>query len=98
MGRCYQAFRSTSSVLSLARASHHEAAEGYDMVKRNSYPTEYPGCSISLAIEQMKDGRWSVVASIEHHLGEGVQNTPLPVTHERFESEAAAHEFGLAQA
>ena len=68
------------------------------MVKRNSYPTEYPGCAISLTTEQMKDGRWSVVASIEHHVGEGVQYTPLAVTHERFETEAAAHEFGLAQA
>jgi hypothetical protein len=68
------------------------------MVKRNSYPTKFPGCEIALTTERMKDGRWSVVASIEHHLGDGVQSTPLPVTHERFETEADAHTFGMNQA
>jgi hypothetical protein len=68
------------------------------MVKRNSYPTEYPGCAIALTIERMKDGKFSVVAQIEHQLGEGVQYTPLPVTHERFETEGDAHAFGMAQA
>jgi hypothetical protein len=46
----------------------------------------------------MKDGRWSVVATIDHEVGDGVQHTPLPVTHERFDTEAAAHNFGLEQA
>ena len=40
------------------------------MVKRHSYPTRYPGCEISVATERMKDGKWSVVATIEHQLGE----------------------------
>ena len=68
------------------------------MVKRNSYPTSQPGCAISLTIEQMKDGKYSVVSSIEHQVGEGTQVTPLPVTHLRFDSEADAHAFGMAQA
>jgi hypothetical protein len=68
------------------------------MVKRNSYPTSYPGHEIALTTERMKDGKWSVVASIEHQVGDGVQTTPLPVTHERFDTEADAHAFGMSQA
>ena len=40
----------------------------------------------------------SVVATIENHVGDGVQHTPLPVTHERFDTEEDAHAFGMAQA
>lgn len=68
------------------------------MVKRNTYPTKFAGCEIALTTERMKDGKWSVVASIEHHMGDGVQTTPLPVTHLRFDTEADAHEHGLTQA
>lgn len=68
------------------------------MVKRNSYPTTHPRCEIALTTEQMKDGKWSVVANIEHHVGDGVQVTALPVTHQRFETEAAAQQYGRAQA
>ena len=68
------------------------------MVKRHNYPTDQPGCVISLTTEQMKAGRWSVVATIDHEVGDGVQHTPLPVTHDRFDTEAAAHNFGLEQA
>ena len=57
------------------------------MVNRNSYPSTDPGYEIALTTEQMKDGKWSVVANLEHRLGDGVQVTPLPVTHERFETE-----------
>ena len=68
------------------------------MVKRHNYPTDQPGCEISLTTEQMKDGKWSVVATIDHEIGDGVQHAPLPVTHERFDTEAAADSFGLEQA
>jgi hypothetical protein len=68
------------------------------MVKRSSYPTNVPGCEIALTTERMKDGKWSVVAAIEHHVGDGVQTTPLPVTHLRFDTEADAHAFGMTQA
>ncbi len=68
------------------------------MVKRNTYPTKYPGCEISVATERMKDGKWSVVATIENHIGDGVQAVPLPVTHLRFDTEEEAHAFGMAQA
>jgi hypothetical protein len=68
------------------------------MVKRDTYPTKFPGCEISVATEKMKDGKWSVVATIHHTVGEGVQATPLPVTHMRFDTEEEAHAFGMAQA
>jgi hypothetical protein len=67
------------------------------MVKRQSYPTKYPGAEISVATERMKDGKWSVVTSIERHTQGGAQATPLPVTHLRFDSEEEAHAFGMAQ-
>jgi hypothetical protein len=67
------------------------------MFKRHSYPTKYPGSEISVSTEQMKDGKWSVVASIEHHTEGGMQSTPLPVTHLRFDTEEEAHAFGMAQ-
>jgi hypothetical protein len=31
-------------------------------------------------------------------VGDGVQTTPLPVTHLRFDTEADAHAFGMNQA
>jgi hypothetical protein len=67
------------------------------MVKRHSYPTKYPGRAISVSTERMKDGKWSVVSGIEQQVGEGVQMTPLPVTHQRFDTEEEAHAFGMAQ-
>ena len=67
------------------------------MIKRHSYPTKYAGCAISVSTERMKDGKWSVVSAIEHQVGDGVQVTPLPVTHLRFDSEDEAHGFGMAQ-
>ena len=68
------------------------------MVKRHSYPTNFPGCEGSVATERMKDGKWSVVATIEHKVGDGIQHTPLPVTHLRFDTEEEAHAFGMTQA
>ena len=67
------------------------------MIKRHSYPTKYPGCEISVSTERMKDGKWSVVAGIEHHIDDGMQSTPLPVTHLRFDTEEEAQGFGMAQ-
>jgi hypothetical protein len=67
------------------------------MIKRHTYPTKYPGCEISVSTESMKDGKWSVVAGIEHQVGDGTQSTPLPVTHLRFDTEEEAHAFGMAQ-
>ena len=67
------------------------------MIKRHSYPTKYPGLEVSVSTEQMKDGKWSVVAGIEHHISDGVQSTPLPVTHLRFDTEEEACAFGMAQ-
>ncbi|HYE94386.1 MAG TPA: hypothetical protein VEA38_25355 [Terriglobales bacterium] len=68
------------------------------MVKRHSIPTNYDGCEICITTERMKDGKWSVVANVENHVGDGVQTTPMPVTHERFDTEEDARAFGMAQA
>jgi len=68
------------------------------MVKRHTYPAEVAGAEIVVATETMKDGKWSVVSTVDQQVGDGRQATPLPVTHLRFETEEAARAFGLAQA
>jgi hypothetical protein len=67
------------------------------MVKRHTYPTDVPGTEIAVATESMKDGKWSVVSTIEQQVGDGIQAVPMPVTHMRFETEEAARAYGLAQ-
>ena len=68
------------------------------MIKRHTYPTKFPGCEVSVSTERMKDGKWSVVASIEHSTTDGgTQTAQLPVTHLRFDSEEEACGFGMAQ-
>ena len=69
------------------------------MVNRHCYPSRVPGMDISISTEQMKDGKWSVVAGIEHQTTDGgVQSAQLPVTHLRFDTEEEASAFGMAQA
>jgi hypothetical protein len=63
--------------------------------KRFAVDDEY---SISVVTEQMKDGTWAVVASIVQQTPTGEKTTDLPVSDERFGSEAAAEEAGVRQA
>jgi len=51
--------------------------------------------AISVVTEQMKDGRWAVSVTVVHETDGARQVTPLPMTHERFDSEAEARESGL---
>jgi hypothetical protein len=68
------------------------------MVDRATAHTEYKNCGISLATEQMRDGRWGVVATVLHATESSLTPTPIPLPDETFESEAAAREFGLQRA
>jgi hypothetical protein len=70
---------------------------GDRMVKRKTFPA-YGNCSIALATEEMKDGRWAVVVTVTQSTDTAERNTDLPVTHERFVSEAEAEAFGLRSA
>jgi hypothetical protein len=70
---------------------------GDRMVKRKTFPA-YGNCSIALATEEMKDGRWAVVVTVTQSTDTAERNTDLPVTHERFASEAEAEAFGLQSA
>jgi hypothetical protein len=67
------------------------------MVHRKTFPA-HGGCGIALATEQMKDGKWAVVATVTQSTDSAQRVTDLPVTHDRFESEQAAEEYGLRSA
>ena len=49
------------------------------MVKRKTFPA-YGNCSIALATEEMKDGRWAVVVTVTQSTDTAELNTDLPVT------------------
>jgi hypothetical protein len=69
------------------------------MIQRRTFPTDYPGCEVHVVTEQMNDGQWAVVSTIQQSLDDGATRTiDLPVPTERFDSEAGAQDFGLAQA
>jgi hypothetical protein len=67
------------------------------MVTRKTFPA-YGNCSIALATEEMKDGRWAVVVTVEQSTDTAERNTDLPVMDERFASEAEAEAFGVQSA
>jgi len=67
------------------------------MVTRKTFPA-YGNCSIALATEEMKDGRWAVVVTVTQSTDTAERNTDLPVTDERFASEAEAEAFGVQSA
>ena len=54
-----------------------------------------PDDAISVVTEQMKDGRWAVSVTVVHETDGARQVTPLPMTHDRFDSEAEARQSGL---
>lgn len=68
------------------------------MVNRQTYPTDYGGCDVSVVTERMRDGAWAVVATVRHHTDRGTKVIPLAVPRRRFVSEEEARQFGLAQA
>ncbi len=64
------------------------------MVQRKTYPID-DRCEIVLAIEEMSEGAWAVVASIRHRDGDAERVVDLPVPSQRFPSAAEAETFGL---
>ena len=70
---------------------------GDSMITRKTFPT-YGNCSIVLTTEEMKDGKWAVVVTVTQSTDTAERNTDLPVTHERFDSEAEAEAYGVRSA
>jgi hypothetical protein len=64
------------------------------MVQRTTIPVDGQS-SLLVTTEQMKDGKWSVVVNVKQSLGDAEQNTDLPVTHERFDTQGEAEEHGI---
>ena len=67
------------------------------MVNRKMFPAE-GACSILLTTEQMKDGGWAVVVTVRHSTESAHQDTDLPVSSQRFPTEAEAEQYGLSLA
>jgi DNA-binding IclR family transcriptional regulator len=66
------------------------------MVQRGRY--RELDSDISVVTERMGDGLWAVAVSVVHATHGGAQAIPLPMTHERFPSEAEARAHGLRTA
>lgn len=68
------------------------------MVERETVPTSYRDCNISVVTEKMADGRWGVVATVTHSTEGAVKVIPVPLPAETFGSEADAREFAVRAA
>ena len=65
------------------------------MVHREMYGASDRECEIAVVTERMADGRWAVAVTVVHSTAGARQAIPLPMTHERFASEAEARAYGL---
>jgi hypothetical protein len=68
------------------------------MIDRETFPTGWPGCEISVVTEQMRDGRWAVVAGITENSPERTRTVDLPVPSRTFDTREQAQAFGVEQA
>ena len=64
------------------------------MVQRKMIPA-HGGYNIAVASEQMHDGKWAAVATVMQSTGTAQRNIDLPVSKERFETEADAENFAV---
>ena len=62
------------------------------MVQRKVIPA-HGGYNIAVATEQMLDGNWAAVATVTQSTGTAQRNIDLPVSQERFATEADAENF-----
>ena len=62
------------------------------MIQRKTIPAQ-GDYSIAVASEQMRDGRWSAVATLQQSTPTGLRNIDLPVSDQRFDTEAEAERF-----
>ncbi|HET7875060.1 MAG TPA: hypothetical protein VFN71_06000 [Methylomirabilota bacterium] len=67
------------------------------MIQRKTFPA-YRNCDIAIATEQMKDGKWAVVATVTQSTGTAQRNIDLPVPDQRFDNEADAENYGVRMA
>jgi hypothetical protein len=68
------------------------------MIERQTFPTDYAGCEITVVTERLGDEDWAAVSTIHHLLDGATRTIDLPVSSERFESQEDARDFGLRQA
>jgi len=68
------------------------------MIDRTTIPTAWQGCEISIVTEQMRDGRWAVVAGITQTTPQHTRTVDLPTTSETFATRDEAQAQGVAQA
>lgn len=62
------------------------------MIQRKTIPAQ-GDYSIAVASEKMRDGRWSAVATLQQSTPTGQRNIDLPVSDQRFDTEAEAERF-----
>lgn len=67
------------------------------MVQRKIIPA-YGGYNIAVATEQMDDGNWAAVATVTQSTDTAQRNIDLPVSKERFTTEADAENFAVRMA
>lgn len=65
------------------------------MVQRELYRAFNRDCDVSVVTERMENSRWAVAVTVVQSTAGARQVTPLPMSHERFDSEAEAREWGL---
>jgi hypothetical protein len=68
------------------------------MIERQTFPTDYAGCEITVVTEKLGDESWAAVSTIHHFLNGATRTIDLPVSTRRFTSQADARDFGLRQA
>jgi hypothetical protein len=68
------------------------------MIERQTFPTDFAGCEITVVTEELGHGSWAAVSTIHHFLDGGTRTIDLPVSDKRFESQEDARDFGLRQA
>jgi hypothetical protein len=62
------------------------------MIQRKTIPAQ-GDYRIAVASEKMRDGRWSAVATLQQSTSTGQRNIDLPVSDQRFDTEAEAERF-----
>jgi hypothetical protein len=67
------------------------------MVQRKVIPA-HGGYDIAVATEQMRDGKWAAVATVTQTTDTAQRDIDLPVSNERFATEADAENFAVRMA
>ncbi|MGH7403940.1 MAG: hypothetical protein ACREKQ_16040 [Candidatus Rokuibacteriota bacterium] len=67
------------------------------MTHRKTVPVN-DSYEIALATENMQDGRWAVVSTVKQKTDTAQRIVDLPVTDQRFGSEAEAEDYGVRMA